>query len=115
MKQWGDMSQVVIGNGRARLPESLDDSGNLEMFHPKKAEGLIARQRGKDYPRFDLGFAKLCTTAKSSCWLYRLGQMILKAGAHCFCTIFQPSICSQSHCRDFTFLAVTKCTDATHQ
>jgi hypothetical protein len=28
MKQWGDMSQVVIGNGRARLPESLDDSGN---------------------------------------------------------------------------------------
>jgi len=30
MKQWGDMSQVFIGNGRARLPESLDDSGNLE-------------------------------------------------------------------------------------
>jgi hypothetical protein len=30
MKQWGDMSQVFIGNGRARLPESLDDSGDLE-------------------------------------------------------------------------------------
>ena len=30
MKQWGDMSQVFIANGRARLPESLDDSGNLE-------------------------------------------------------------------------------------
>ena len=30
MKQWGDMSQIVIGNGRARLPKSLDDSGNLE-------------------------------------------------------------------------------------
>jgi hypothetical protein len=24
------MSQVFIGNGRARLPESLDDSGDLE-------------------------------------------------------------------------------------
>ena len=24
------MRQVFIGNGRARLPESLDDSGNLE-------------------------------------------------------------------------------------
>ena len=30
MEQWGNMSQVFIGNGRARLPESLDDSGNLE-------------------------------------------------------------------------------------
>jgi hypothetical protein len=30
MERWGDMSQVFIGNGRARLPESLDDSGNLE-------------------------------------------------------------------------------------
>ncbi len=30
MKQWGDLSQVFIGNGRVRLPESLDDSGNLE-------------------------------------------------------------------------------------
>ena len=32
MKQWGDMSQVFIGNGRARLTESLDDSGNLERI-----------------------------------------------------------------------------------
>jgi hypothetical protein len=30
MKQCGDMSQLFIDNGRARLPESLDDSGNLE-------------------------------------------------------------------------------------
>ncbi len=30
MKQRGDMSQVFIGNGRARLPESLHDSGNLK-------------------------------------------------------------------------------------
>jgi hypothetical protein len=30
MEQWGNMSQVFIGNGRARLSESLDDSGNVE-------------------------------------------------------------------------------------
>jgi hypothetical protein len=29
MKQWGDASQV-FGNGGARLPESLEDSDNLE-------------------------------------------------------------------------------------
>jgi hypothetical protein len=30
MKQWGDMSQVFIGNVCARLPEGLDDSGDRE-------------------------------------------------------------------------------------
>ena len=42
MKQWGDMSQVVIGNGRARLPESLDDSGNLERV-PYQESGRLNR------------------------------------------------------------------------
>jgi len=30
MEQRGNMSQVFVGNGRASLPERLDDSGNLE-------------------------------------------------------------------------------------
>jgi hypothetical protein len=30
MEEWRNMSQVFIGNGRASLPERLDDSGNLE-------------------------------------------------------------------------------------
>jgi hypothetical protein len=30
MEQWGDASQVFNGNSGARLPESLEDSGNLE-------------------------------------------------------------------------------------
>jgi hypothetical protein len=30
MEQWGDASRVFNGNGGARLPESLEDSGNLE-------------------------------------------------------------------------------------
>jgi hypothetical protein len=28
MEQWGDASQVFNGNSGARLPESLEDSGN---------------------------------------------------------------------------------------
>jgi hypothetical protein len=30
MEQWGDASRVFNGNSGARLPESLEDSGNLE-------------------------------------------------------------------------------------
>jgi hypothetical protein len=30
MEEWGNMSQVFIGNVGARLAERLDDSGNLE-------------------------------------------------------------------------------------
>jgi hypothetical protein len=30
MEQWRDASQVFNGNGGAGLPESLEDSGNLE-------------------------------------------------------------------------------------
>lgn len=37
MKQWGDMSQVFIGNVCARLPEGLDDSGDGSVFHTKIA------------------------------------------------------------------------------
>jgi hypothetical protein len=29
MEQWGDVGQVLNGNGGARLPESIDDSANL--------------------------------------------------------------------------------------
>jgi hypothetical protein len=30
MEEWGNMSQVFVGNVGARLSERLDDSGNLE-------------------------------------------------------------------------------------
>ena len=30
MEQWGDVSQVFEGNGGARVPESVEDSGSLE-------------------------------------------------------------------------------------
>ena len=43
MKQWGDMSQVLIGNGRARLPECLDDSGNLERVPYQDGVGYQAQ------------------------------------------------------------------------
>ena len=37
------MSQVFIGNGRARLPESLDDSGNLERVPYQDGVGYQAQ------------------------------------------------------------------------
>jgi hypothetical protein len=43
MKQWGDMSHVFIGNGRAGLPESLDDFGNLERVPYQDGVGYQAQ------------------------------------------------------------------------
>jgi hypothetical protein len=37
------MSQVFIGNGRARLPERLDDSGNLECVPYQDGVGYQAQ------------------------------------------------------------------------
>ena len=43
MEEWGNMSQVFIGNGRARLPERLDDSGNLERVPYQDGVGYQAQ------------------------------------------------------------------------
>jgi hypothetical protein len=43
MEQWGDVGQVFAGNGGARLPESVDDSGNLERVPYQDGVGYQAQ------------------------------------------------------------------------
>ena len=43
MEQWGDAGQVFDGNGGARLPESVDDSGNLERVPYQDGVGYQAQ------------------------------------------------------------------------
>jgi hypothetical protein len=43
MEQWGDVGQVFDGNGGARLPESVDDSGNLEPVPYQDGVGYQAQ------------------------------------------------------------------------
>src|SRR6202011_1337739 len=43
MEQWGDVGQVFDGNGGARLPESVDDSGNLERVPYQDGVGYQAQ------------------------------------------------------------------------
>jgi hypothetical protein len=43
MEEWGNMSQVFIGNGSASLPKRLDDSGNLERVPYQDGVGYQAQ------------------------------------------------------------------------
>jgi hypothetical protein len=43
MEQWGDVGQVFDGNGDARLPKSVDDSGNLERVPYQDGVGYQAQ------------------------------------------------------------------------
>jgi hypothetical protein len=43
MEEWGNMSQVFIGNVGARLAERLDDSGNLERVPYQDGVGYQAQ------------------------------------------------------------------------
>jgi len=43
MEEWGNMSQVFIGNVGTRLAERLDDSGNLERVPYQDGVGYQAQ------------------------------------------------------------------------
>jgi hypothetical protein len=68
---WGDMSQVFIGNGRARPPESLDDSGNLERVSYQDRVGQESTIASDSHPpgtglfRFDVTALSALATARA--------------------------------------------------